>query len=182
MHDYRRLTITTLMVILAIIVFRYYRTSNPSPPQKINDQDVDREMKSHAAEAVKTALDDYGVKLDFTIQSIKEVEGILAKVHTEHAELPLAQSRVVRESLLWGSYIGECIHRIEDVRWGVDSKDGGPGSYPLIFADGSKETFPIRWCYRRIRFGQENNVWIKFNHLIVNPVESTGSGVPSSEQ
>ena len=67
----------------------------------------------------------------------------------------------------WGGYVGEVIKRVRSAEWKLDSDVGGDGSLPIVYDDNG-ESFPVRWCYKRIVSGDEDNVWHKFTILVTN--------------
>jgi hypothetical protein len=87
-------------------------------------------------------------------------------MHARHWRAPLSDSELVKESLRRGAYVGEVIRGIRPCRWAVSSSAGGEGSLPIVCADRS-ESLPVRWCYKRIKNGEEDNVWHKFTILVI---------------
>jgi hypothetical protein len=116
---------------------------------------------------VRTAADEYRKPLDFSPESVKNVEEILGKIHERHLQSPLSNPELVKESLKWGAYIGEVIKTVRPCQWAVDSKGNGAGSFPIVYVDKS-ESFPVNWCHKRITIGEEDNVWHKFLILVVD--------------
>jgi hypothetical protein len=156
-----------VLALLALMAFYVWRQSQrPPAPSTLTERDVADEMKLRAHEAVHSAANEFGIRLDFTPESVEQVESILAKIHERHAAAPLSDSDLIKESLKWGAYVGDVIRRVRSARWGVDSVVGGPGSFPIIYED-SGESFPIRWCHKRIVNGEEDNVWHKFTLLVI---------------
>lgn len=66
-----------------------------------------------------------------------------------------------------GAYLGELMKIVRPCRWALDSQGNGAGSLPVVFADKS-ETFPVTWCSKRIKNGDEDNVWHKFQILVID--------------
>ncbi len=131
-----------------------------------SDRDVAEEMRRRASQAVNIAARDFGVILDFRPESVETVEEILGKIHDRHRQAPLPDSELVKESMRWGAYVGEVSRGVRPCRWALNSAAGGEGSTPIVYADRS-ESFPVRWCYKRIKNGDEDNVWHKFTTLVV---------------
>ena len=150
-------------LILAIVAWRYYR--RPSTPM-LTSQDVADEMKLRAKRAVDSALADFEITLDYSPESVEDVEAILAKLHDEHKTSEFERARLTKEALKWGAYVGEVIKTQRRCEWALDSKIGGPGSLPIVYDKG--ESFPVRWCYKRIVNGKEENVWHKFAVLVLD--------------
>jgi hypothetical protein len=116
-----------------------------------------------ATEAVQDAKDNNHVALDYTPNSIQNVEKILGQLHDQYTKNPSSVSADGLDSA-YGAYIGEVIRRSEsDARWEQDDPVGGPKSYPLIWGGGN--SFPMAWCYHRIVNGPEDDVWFKYRVL-----------------
>jgi hypothetical protein len=127
---------------------------------------VAEEMWLRARQAIEAAARDFDARLDYSPESVEKVEEILGKIHNRHAQAPLSDFELVRESLRWGAYVGEVIQRVRPCLWALDSVAGGRGSLPVVYGDRS-ESFPVRWCYKRIANGEEDNVWHKFTILVL---------------
>jgi hypothetical protein len=148
-----------VVVPLVKIAWRSYRRAHVT---------VGEQLSRLADEAVRDAKTN-GVNLDYSTGSIKEVEGLLGKIHERYSTSP--SSVDVRSfAISYGAYIGEAIRRNDpickddpDCRWERDHKLGGPISYPLHW-QGS-DSFPTAWCFRRITDGDGDNVWIKYTVL-----------------
>ena len=115
-----------------------------------------------ANEAVKDAWEQNQIKLDYRVESIKNVDQILGKLHEQYAR---DRSTISVQGLgsAYGAYIGEVIRRSEPgSRWQRDDAIGEK-SYPLIW--GAGHSYPMAWCSRRILNGDEDNVWLKYRAL-----------------
>jgi hypothetical protein len=116
-----------------------------------------------ATEAVKDAKENNQVALDYTPDSIQNVENILEHLHDQYVKNPSSLSANGLGSA-YGAYIGEVIRRSEaDAKWERDDPVGGEKSYPIIWGGG--HSYPMAWCYHRIVNGPEDNVWIKYRVL-----------------
>jgi hypothetical protein len=60
--------------------------------------------------------------------------------------------------------------------WAVDHKVAGPGSFPIRW--GEHEAFPIGWCGKRIVNGEEDNVWFKFQLLLLGEGKDAMTSTP----
>lgn len=115
-----------------------------------------------ANEAVKDAAQD-GISLDYSVESIKQVETILGKLHDMYAANPKSVS-VIGLGSAYGAYVGEVMRRTQPgAHWERDDPAGGEKSYPLIWK--SHHLYPMGWCGHRIENGPEDNVWIKYSVL-----------------
>jgi hypothetical protein len=161
----RMSTASAAIVLIIILCFIFWRQLiRPTP--RLTDSDVTKEMALRADQAVAAAKEK-GIVLDYSPESVEKVEEILAVSHEKYQRNLLSDSDLVKESLKWGAYIGEVAKKIRKYRWALDSKIGGDGSFPIV---GDKsESFPVRWCYKRIKNGEEDNIWHKFTFSILNP-------------
>ncbi len=115
-----------------------------------------------AGYAVKDASEANHVRLDFSIDSIKSVEQILAQVHDQYAKEPTSIS-ADGLARAYGAYVGEVIGRSNPgARW-QKGDEMGEATYPIVWGPG--HSYPMAWCYRRITNGPVDNVWDKYNVL-----------------
>jgi|SRR5688572_23465271 len=124
-------------------------------------------MKDHADRAVADTKAAPGIDLDYTPESIQQVEHILSVVYDSKPRGLL--SRVLSRALsgdeaaqvarMYGSYIGETIRRTWGGQCERDHAVAGAGSYPIECR--GNQSFPLGWCYRRLMNGPEDNVWHK---------------------
>ena len=119
------------------------------------------------AQAVADALENYMVSLDGSDNSVKEVENILDKIDSSGKKPNGELKEGVRGmAIIYGVYIGECIVRNHGGIWGNDHEVAGAKSYPIKHAKG--ESFPTSWAYKRIVNGDEDNVWHKYQLLVLS--------------
>lgn len=103
------------------------------------------------------------IKLDYSIESLKQVDQILGHVHESYLKNPSSIS-LRGVSAEYGAYVGESIGRNQpNAYWTRDSKVVGEKTYPLRWKAG--ESYPIAWCSRRITNGDEDSIWIKYSVL-----------------
>jgi len=113
-----------------------------------------------AGEAVDIARQNGVAGLDYSTESIRLAEDVLAKLHDEF-QRTRSMDGVKGLASAFGAYIGECIRRSEPgTRWERDHPTMGERSYPLHWRGG--ESFPMGWAFKRITNGPEDNVWHKY--------------------
>jgi hypothetical protein len=156
-----------LAIISAMGLFLWRRQQRPTRHLTFTDRDVATEMRVRARQAVETAAKEYHTVLDFSPNSIEKIEEILSKIHEHHSQSPLSDSKLTQEPMKWGGYVGEVIKTVRPGRWALKSEGNGEGSLPMVYEDKS-ESFPVLWCYNRIKNGEEANVWHKFMMLVVD--------------
>jgi hypothetical protein len=165
-HFPTRFLFVASSVVLGLGVWTWLRSQRAAEGPSLSDIDVNSEMRLRAEHAVEEAARHYDVTLEYNPASVEKVEEILDKIHEKHGRKPLSEPDLVKESLMWGAYIGEVIKKIRPCRWALNSRAGGNGSLPIVFGNRD-ETFPVRWCFKRLTNGQEDNVWHKFRAFVV---------------
>jgi hypothetical protein len=114
-------------------------------------------------QAVADAQKFDGITLDYSIDSIKNVDAVLGQVHDSYVKNP-DSVQVEGVAAEYGAYVGEVIRRHEPgTYWTKDSKTMGQKIYPLH--RGSSETYPIAWCAHKVINGDEDNIWTKYTVL-----------------
>jgi hypothetical protein len=116
-----------------------------------------------ASQAVADAEKQNHAHLDYSVDSIKTVDKILGQIHDAYVKDANSVS-VGGLGSAYGAYVGEVIRRSEPgARWDRDDPVAGEKSYPLIW--GAGRSYPLGWCQKRILFGDEENVWVKYSVL-----------------
>jgi len=152
-----RVALALIVVILvAVAVTVVSRGGKNHPKFKSTDEFI----QYMAGEAVSDADKENHVHLDYSVDSIQQVETILGQLHDQYVSNPNSVS-AKGLGAAYGAYVGETIRRSEpNVKWQRDDAVGGEKSYPLIWAAG--HSYPMAWCYHRIVNGPGDNVWIKY--------------------
>jgi hypothetical protein len=140
--------------LMLLTVERVYRP--PAPPKF---KSTDEMMEYFATEATKWVKNDRGIDLDYSVDSVKVIEEELARVSTD-VDRANPQRGTFGLATGYGAYIGEVLRRRDGGSWAVDHPVGGPRSYPLTSKSNST-VFPIRWCWKRLTVGEEDNVYHK---------------------
>ncbi|MCG6920830.1 MAG: hypothetical protein LJF15_07075 [Acidobacteria bacterium] len=154
--------VLALMLLVAGVVLWRTRSATREPNAAA---DVNVVMREAAADAIETAKAEHDVTLDYSSQSVEQVEAILARIYDEQAGAPIPLDREKDEAWRWGAYVGEVIRRTSPGggHWEIDHEAAGPRSFPVRLAE--RDSFPITWCRKRLRNGPEDNVWHKFQIL-----------------
>jgi hypothetical protein len=132
-------------------------------------------MAAYAQDAADHAKAACGVSVDYTPESVEQVEVVL---HRLYEAIPRGFfARLFRRgpsaadistiSKMYGGYIGECIRRRWGGEWSADHPVGGLGSFPI--SSRGHDSFPLGWCFKRLRNGPEDNVWHKLQILYLQP-------------
>jgi hypothetical protein len=128
-------------------------------------------MSAYAQDAVEHARAAFGVDLDFTPASVEHVETVLGKLYD--ATPRGVWARLIRRgpteadkaqmAKMYGGYIGEVIRRTWGGHWELDHPVAGPRSFPIHWK--GHQSFPLGWCFKRLKNGPEDNVWHKLQVL-----------------
>lgn len=155
---------------LLFLLFAFFKISKTN--RKEEQPDFSNVMSRSAEEAVSIAREKYQTELDLSPESIQSIEQILDILHEEYQESEFSKDRMALEVIHWGAYTGEVIKKIHATHWEKDSKIAGKNSYPLVFENEKRETFPVSWVHKRIVNGIEDNIWHKFQVFILADQES----------
>ena len=161
-------------VLLLLAAFRAYRKRIRSAP---NDPNVFMPL---AAEAAVAYASQHGKILDYSPESIKTAETLLADLHDAHSHGNLPEKTLHIRALEFGGYIGEVLRRKCGGSWSTDHSVAGPGSFPLHWKDG--ESFPVGWCGKRILNGDEDNVWVKFQIVTSDAYQHSETPTTQNDQ
>jgi hypothetical protein len=120
---------------------------------------IDDMMKAYSEDAIDLA-NQMGINLDYSEESLKNVEEILERYHQGipkglkkfFTKVP-SEEEITRMSKVWGGYIGEVIKKRLGGEWGLSSDN----AITLILSDGS-EIYPPSKANKRIINGPEDNV------------------------
>jgi hypothetical protein len=157
-------------VLLLLAAFRAYR-------KKIRSASSDPNVfMPLAAEAAVAYASQHGKTLDYSPESIKTVETLLAELHDAHSQGNLPEKTLHIRALEFGGYIGEVLRRKYGGSWATDHSVAGPGAFPIHWK--SSDSFPVGWCGKRILNGDEDNVWVKFQ--IVTSDEYQNQAIPTT--
>ena len=127
--------------------------------------DVGEMMQAYAEQAV-TAARQFQVQLDYSEESLKQVETILDRLHdpiaggAQGAATSAAPSDAETEDLckVWGGYLGEVVRRRWGGEWVLETYPGGNFLTVALSVRGGK-VFPSLKIYRRLSQGAAENVW-----------------------
>ena len=111
----------------------------------------------------------FGVKLDHSPKSVKKVEKILGTLHDEYSRTG-NDDGMNGVALEFAAYIIKVIElNFEPGTWSRNHPKLGPDTFPYHWQ--GKDIFPYAWCQKRIFDGPGDDVWAKFNVLILQPPE-----------
>lgn len=117
-----------------------------------------------ATQAVHDASENSQVNLDYSVESIKQVEKILGGVHDQYVKNHKSVS-VTGLGSAYGAYIGEVIRKSEPNAHWLRDDEMGEKTYPIVWGPRQGHSYPMAWCAHRIENGDEDNVWLKYYAL-----------------
>jgi len=127
-------------------------------------QDLSQVMQSYAEQAVATAAREFEIELDYSEESLKQIENILERLDAPIAGgapgAAAAPSDAATEDLckMWGGYLGEVVRRRWGGEWVLETYPGGNVLTVALSVPGGT-VFPSMKIYRRLSQGAAENVW-----------------------
>tara|TARA_R110000868_G_C10590272_1_gene739497 strand:+ start:110 stop:529 length:420 start_codon:yes stop_codon:yes gene_type:complete len=118
--------------------------------------EIKKELIYHAIEVGK----EYEIELDFTDESIKNVETILSNLHKEY-KISKSDDGLNGLAYMFGFYIIDVIEKNHGKgRIERNHPDFGENVFPFYWNGGT--LFPLAWCQKRIFDGDGDNVEFKY--------------------
>ncbi|MGA8672630.1 MAG: hypothetical protein WB679_22325 [Terracidiphilus sp.] len=113
--------------------------------------DLGAMMDGYAQAAVELGSEGFQQNLDFSSESIENLDEILVLI-SESPDVDLDF-----EVRLWGSYLGEVLRRRYNGSWEMTPYPGGAVAVPAVDVRGSR-LFPLIKVYRRLTMGEEEDL------------------------
>jgi hypothetical protein len=137
--------------------------------QKSEDAETEALMQEGTAQTLELAKEN-GVTLDFSDESINEVEKLLAECHREYKKAK-SEEGFHGLALMFAAYIGEVIRRKGlGGSWSRNHPDFGDDSFPFSWQGGT--VFLYGWCTKRIFDGEADNVAFKYKALVLDKLKA----------
>ena len=128
------------------------------------DASLAKWLSGQAQIAVKTARTKWDLELDFTPESLTNVDAVLGQLHDALKSAPPEQRPSEKQlegaSIMWGIYVGEVVRRHYGGQWEVSKPDG-----ILQLVIGQARLFPVRKVQKRITEGPGDNVAFYFSAM-----------------
>jgi hypothetical protein len=122
---------------------------------------------AYADQAVQAARE-HNAKLDYSEQSLMELETILSRL----AGAPT--SDLTETCKMWGSYLGEVVRRRFGGEWTIETYPGKQFA-TLTLTVGGNKLFPTMKVHRRLTQGQDDNLW-SFYKMVKTRLEAVPGG------
>lgn len=107
----------------------------------------------------------FGVRLDFSHESIDAVEQVLGALHDDYKSTG-NDDGFAGIALEFAAYIISAVERnLSHGKWQRDHDKMGPETFPYHW-DG-KTIFPQSWCMKRLLDGPADNVATKYRSLVL---------------
>jgi hypothetical protein len=154
-----------LLLTVALVI-----TSSPAPQaqQSMSNFEADPEIQK-IAEAYALDMIDYaklthGIDLDWSDDSVQQVERIAAFLHDEHEKAPPTDEQIAPFYKMLGSYIGELFRRNHGAEWGWVTLQGN--RFPGMLRKPDSLFWPWGKALNRIVNGAEDNLWHYYRVLL----------------
>ena len=125
--------------------------------------------EAYANQAVGAARD-LQAQLDYTENSLMELESVLAKLSRQ---MPL--SDLSESCKMWGCYLGEVVRRRFGGEWSIETYPGKQFATLTLNVNGNR-LFPSMKVHRRLTEGESDNIWT-FYKMVKSKLEA----VPGSK-
>jgi hypothetical protein len=115
--------------------------------------------------AEQVARENFGITLDYSVGSVRQVELILGKLHEDYLKSK-SQDGLRGLALAFASYLIAVIEKnFQKGKLTRDHPQMGPNTFPYEWNGAT--LFPYGWCMKRLVDGPEDDVWAKFQALVV---------------
>lgn len=112
----------------------------------------------------------FNIKLDFSHDSVKQMDSILDAVGKDYMSTKNTDG-LDGIALQFAAYIVAVIERqSEKGEWRRDDPEFGRNTFP--YAWRGKILFPFIWCKKRIEIGEQENIWSKYQSLVLENIRS----------
>jgi len=115
-------------------------------------------MVAAYAEQAVTLAHEFNAQLDYSENSLMEVETILARLAREMPASKPSADDVSEICKIWGSYLGEVVRRRFGGDWSIETYPGKQFATLTLSVNGNK-LFPSMKVHRRLTEGEGENVW-----------------------
>src|SRR5215469_4495418 len=130
---------------------------------------VDAMVTAYAQQAVSLAHE-FNAQLDYSENSLMEVETILARLSREMPASKPSDDDVSEICKVWGSYLGEVVRRRFGGEWSIETYPGKEFATLTLNVNGNR-LFPSIKIHRRLTEGESENVW-SFYRMVKTRLES----------
>jgi hypothetical protein len=122
-----------------------------------NHESVSTMTDAYAHKAVIIARE-FNARLDYTENSLMELEGILAQLALDLPPGGPATDELTEMCKMWGCYFGEVVRRRFGGDWSIETYPGKQFATLALNVAGNK-LFPSMKIHRRLTEGEADNIW-----------------------
>jgi hypothetical protein len=152
------------IVSLFLISFIFY-SCEPRVKDNIENGNDMTEVQKRLTELAIRDAKNRNIKLDFSNESIEEVENILSAVHDEYNKTK-SDKNLNDIALEYSAYIITVIEKnFEKGKLVRNDPVFGEDSYTFYWRGGAYYIYG--WCLKRIIEGEEDNIWLKYKLSIL---------------
>jgi hypothetical protein len=128
--------------------------------------DLSKLKDAMSALAERIAKEGFGITLDYSNDSVDQVEKVLGLCHKDYKKTR-SEDGLRGIAFEFGAYIVKVIEKnVGPVRWERNHPQMGEDAFPLYLGEDDA-IFPVAWCLKRIYDGPGDDVWIKYNQFVL---------------
>lgn len=132
---------------------------------------VSNEAKEKFIEIAVSIADELNINLDFSHESIKQVDYILGIAHEEYKKIKKEEAFDC-VALAFTAYIIAVIEKNTTPGvWETGHPDFGIGTFPYYWQGGTIFIYP--WCMKRIVDGPQDDIWAKYQLIVLGNMGSS---------
>jgi hypothetical protein len=128
------------------------------------DPRIQQIAEAYALDMVDHARQVHGLEIDWSDDSVQQVERIAAVIHEEYKKNRPTAEQLEAFYKMVGSYIGEVFRRNHGAEWGWVSLQGS--RFPGLRARKGTLFWPWGRAMNRIMHGAEDDLWFYYRGLI----------------
>ena len=112
-------------------------------------------MRGFAEQAVRLGRE-FKVHLDYSENSLQEVEHLLGRLHDDMSKSDA--NKIEEMAKIWGGYLGEVVRRRFGGEWSIDKYPAGDFLIVSFNVNGAR-LFPSMKVHKRLTEGSSENIW-----------------------
>ncbi len=129
-------------------------------------EELDELMQDSARNAVITTRDEFGINLDGSAESIKQIDEVILRWINKYRDQALEDKAVFTLCNIYGAYVGEVFKATVGGQWSYD--DSNPDAPYVLLEYGTHSYAFAGVCYQRLVNDSQISVENYFNQAIAN--------------
>lgn len=129
-------------------------------------EELDELMQDSARNAVITTRDEFGINLDGSAESIKQIDEVILRWINKYRDQALEDKAVFTLCNIYGAYVGEVFKATIGGQWSYD--DSNPDAPYVLLEYGTHSYAFAGVCYQRLVNDSQISVENYFNQAIAN--------------